>query len=510
MERIGAADGTTLLCMLESAGGRLASDAGALDALNVFPVPDGDTGTNLLHTVRAALVAAAALAASPASPPPTASAMSAAMAKGALEGARGNSGIILSQFFRGLAAALDGKDVCAPTDFADAFVRAQSFARAGISNPTEGTILTVLGDVARALAGTRPDDTAALCSVVQTAVAAAAASVERTPTLLEVLRTAGVVDAGARGMLLVLEGFLEALGDGVASLSRPATVAASRSPASAPRRRARPAGSWGFCTEFLLSGTAIPLDQLRAKLEREGTSVILVGDARTARIHLHTPRPDAVVAYARSIGTVSRLETQDLDRQCEDAAVVGAPAAAVRNAVVSLVDGEGFAELCRSMGADAVRGDFHQSLDGVAAGDVILVAGSDAALAAARRLRPPAGVTVRIVPARSGPACIAALLAYRFDADASTNAAAMSCAASGVRTLEVSSGSTEPLAELRTLLRGAAAQGPVDAVTVYRGAGAGEPLGAQAADVCRAAFPGADVQVAYGGQPGPLMVVSLE
>ncbi len=508
MERRATADGTTLLRMLESAGDRLAADAGALDALNVFPVPDGDTGTNLLHTVQAALEAARAACDGAASPPPPASAISAAMARGALEGARGNSGIILSQFFRGLAAVLAGKDVCTPADLAEGFSRAESLARSGISSPTEGTILTVLGDVARALARDVHGDGTSFTGALRTAVAAAAASVERTPSLLAVLREAGVVDAGARGMLLVLEGFLEAVGDGAARI--PGAATAVRTPQPAPRHRKRRTGSWGFCTEFLLSGEAIPLDQLRATLEREGSSVILVGDARAARVHLHTPRPASVVAYARTLGTVTRLETQDLDRQCEDAAVAGAPAAAARTAVVSLVDGEGFAAISRSMGVAAYAAEHGRALEGAAAGDLILVSGSDAALVAARRARPPAGVTVRIVPARSGPGCIAALLAYRFDADAAANADAMTRAASSVRTLEVPPGSPDPLAALGTLVRGAAARGPVDAVTVYRGAGAEERLAELAADACRAAFPGADVQVAFGGQPEPLLVVSLE
>lgn len=507
------ADGRMLVRMLAAAGERLRAGAASLDALNVFPVPDGDTGTNMLHTVRAALEAAGALVSDRSSgqevPMPGAAAVAAAMAKGAMEGARGNSGIILSQFFRGLAEALEGKDVCSSTDLGQAFRRAESFARGGISDPAEGTILTVLGDVARALADRRVRGATSLAATLDAAVEAAAASVERTPTLLAVLRDAGVVDAGAQGLLLVLEGFRGALGDGRSP--RPTIpVTASRSVAE-PAPRAPRTRSYGFCTEFLLSGAALPLERIRKRLVRDGTSVILVGDQKTARIHVHTAHPAEVVAFARGIGTVDDLQIQDLDRQSDAAALASAVPEEGRGGttIVALVEGEGFAAIFAGLGAVPYTGDPARALDGVAAREVIVLANSASALDTGGSFRAPEGVTVRIVPSRTAPEGIAALLAYRFDRDAAANVAAMTSAATAIRTIEVPAGAPDPVGALERLLD-AAGRRRVDVVTIYRGCSADDALAARAAAACRAAFPEAEVEIAVGGQRETILTVSLE
>ena len=502
MERIAAADGWTLLRMLESAADWLEPSAESLDALNVFPVPDGDTGTNMLLTVKAALEAV-----SSASAPDSAAAVSAAMARGAMEGARGNSGIILSQFFRGLASALEAREVCSPEDFATAFSRAESFARSGISDPTEGTILTVLADVARALSDGLPSDGGSLAAALETAVAAAAASVERTPSLLAVLRESGVVDAGAKGMLLILEGCLRALEDGRGAAAR------APLPASLPSRLPRRAGSYGFCTEFLLSGESLPLASIRGRLEQEGTSVILVGDDATARVHIHTNRPEAVIEYARSVGSVSRLEVQDLDKQC--AAVAMPP----HIAVISLVEGDGIAAVFRSMGAEVVVADpragwrepeeIARALGRVSARQVIFLPNSDVAREVAEKTRVPEGTTVRVVPSRSVPQGIAALIAFTLDKGLEANVAAMTCAFGAVRTLEVTAGTADPVLALEGLLA-KEETGSVEVVTIYQGAGASASVVESALAACRHFCPRAVVDCVPGGQASPLLIVSLE
>ena len=514
MERIVAADGWTLLRMLESAADRLESNADSLDALNVFPVPDGDTGANMLLTVRAALEAV-----SSASAPASAAAVSEEMARGAMEGARGNSGIILSQFFRGLALVLTGKDACSPADFAAAFVRAESFARSGISDPTEGTILTVLADVACALASFPSSDGASFTAVLEAAVAAAATSVERTPSLLAVLRESGVVDAGAKGMLLILEGFLGSLGDGGSRAERPAprAEAAARSPLEARSASPRREGSYGFCTEFLLSGESLPLASIRGRLEQEGTSVILVGDGATARVHIHTNRPEAVIEYARSVGSVTRLEVQDLDKQC---ATVAMPP---HIAVISLVEGDGLAAVFRSMGAEVVvadpragwrdPGEIARALGRVSARQVIFLPNSDSARESAQRAGvpegTPGGTTVRVVPSRTVPQGIAALIAFRFDKGLEDNVSAMTRALGAVRTLEVTAGTADPVLALEGLLA-KEETGSVEVVTIYQGAGASESVVESAAAACRRFCPRAAVDRVPGGQASPLLIVSLE
>lgn len=492
--------------MLDSALEWLEAGAPALDALNVFPVPDGDTGTNMLLTVRAARQA---LPREPSVLP--AGAAAAAMARGAMEGAHGNSGIILSQLFAGLASALEGKQSCTAVDFASALLRAERLARDAISNPTEGTILTVLTDVSRALAAPATD-AGTLRDALETAVAVASASVERTPTLLPVLREAGVVDAGARGLLTILEGFLHALDNG-RPLVRDRAV-------EAPRRLPPERGqdSFGFCTEFLLAGEDLPLAAIRERLGREGTSVILAGDAKTARIHLHTGRPDEVIEYARSLGTVSRLEVQDLDRQC-GAVSRGAtrPAPRTDTAILACVDGSGFAAVFRSMGAEVIEpadpaagpapGDFERALVGIECRLAIVLPNSESALAAARAAHLPGGIDVRIVPSVTLPQGIAALMACRYDADADSNAAAMTAALAGVRTLEATG--TGAAAEIEARL--ASGDASFDGViTVFSGAGAAPGAAERVAAFCRSRFPGASVETARGGQARAHLIVSME
>lgn len=479
--------------MLESAADWLERSAQSLDALNVFPVPDGDTGTNMLFTVRAALTAVSLVSA-----PASAAAVSAAMARGAMEGARGNSGIILSQFFRGLASVLEERDVCAPADFAAAFVRAESLARSGISDPTEGTILTVLADVARSLASFPSSDGASFTAVLEAAAAAAAASVERTPSLLAVLRESGVVDAGAKGMLLILEGCLHALEDGKDQAAR--TPFPSSLPSHLPRR----AGSYGFCTEFILSGESLPLASIRGRLEQEGTSVILVGDGAAARVHIHTIRPEAVIEYARSVGSVSRLEVQDLDKQC--AAVAMPP----HVAVISLLEGDGLAAVFRSMGAEAVAPeDLPRAFDRAASRQAILVPTSRSARDAADRAVVPRGIAVRVVPSKTVPQGIAALIAFRFDKGLEDNVSAMTRALGAVRTLEVTAGTADPVLALEGLLA-KEETASVEVLTIYRGAGADEALAESAAAACRRLCPRAAVDCVPGGQANPLLIISLE
>jgi hypothetical protein len=504
MDRRVAADGVTLVLMLDSALEWLEAGAPALDALNVFPVPDGDTGTNMLLTVRAARQA---LPREPAVIP--AGAAAASMARGAIEGAHGNSGIILSQLFAGLASALEGKQAWSAADFASALLRAEKLARDAISNPAEGTILTVLTDVSRALAAPGPA-AGTLADVLESAVAAAAASVERTPMLLPVLREAGVEDAGARGLLTILEGFLHALGNGRPQVRDRAV--------EAPRRLA-PAGrqdSFGFCTEFLLAGEDLPLAAIRQRLGREGSSVILAGDARTARIHLHTGSPDAVIEYARSLGTVSRLEVQDLDRQC-GALSRGATRPAPRTAILACVDGSGFAAVFRSMGAEVIEpadpaadpapGDFERALVRMECRLLIVLPNSGKALAAARAAKPPGGIDVRIVPSVTLPQGIAALMAYRYDADADRNTAAMTAALGGVRTLEAAGPGAAADIEARLAREDPAFDG---VITVFIGAAALPGAAERVAAFCRSRFPGATVETARGGQVRAHLVVSME
>jgi hypothetical protein len=216
------------------------------------------------------------------------------------------------------------------------------------------------------------------------------------------------------------------------------------------------------------------------------------------------------VDYARTLGEVSHLEVQDLDRQCGEAALpAGKPAVQGETAVVCLVEGDGLAEVFRSLGAVTIQQDIPGALEGVSVRQILLVPTSEGALAAARRARGPAGSTVRVVPARNVPQGLAALMAFRFDLDVEKNAAAMTNALGGVRTVEVQADAPDPLLALERSLRAAGAD-PAEVVTIYHGSGAAPSLAEGAAAACRRVFPGARVELVNGGQRRPLLIVSLE
>ena len=198
-------DGVELKTMFGAATRWLERSAQSINTLNVFPVPDGDTGTNMLLTMRAAMEEANGCADG------SAAAVAQAMAKGSLMGARGNSGVILSQILRGLASGLGGKDSFCGQDLATALVESTAYAYKGMSKPVEGTILTVIREAAAAAQTKGASRNGDLVSVMEAVVEEARASVARTPTLLPVLRQAGVVDAGGQGLYVMFEGLLHHL-----------------------------------------------------------------------------------------------------------------------------------------------------------------------------------------------------------------------------------------------------------------------------------------------------------
>ncbi|MCJ7521026.1 MAG: DAK2 domain-containing protein, partial [Dehalococcoidia bacterium] len=267
-------NGLELKGMFSVATCLLERSAQSINTLNVFPVPDGDTGTNMLLTMRAAMEEANNC------PDGSAAAVAKAMAKGSLMGARGNSGVILSQILRGLAEGLDGKQSFDGSDLAAALVDSTAFAYKGMSKPVEGTILTVVREAAAAAQMKSVSRNSDLIAVMEAVVDESRASVARTPTLLPVLRQAGVVDAGGQGLYVLFEGILHYLRGELEE----GEVAPIEAETGAGKGTAGEA-SYGYCTEFLLEGSDLDVEAIRGKLNTIGESVLVVGDESTARVH---------------------------------------------------------------------------------------------------------------------------------------------------------------------------------------------------------------------------------
>ena len=301
--------------MFAAATAWLEKSAPDIDELNVFPVPDGDTGTNMLLTMRSSVEEAYR------APDHSAAGVAQALAKGALMGARGNSGVILSQIMRGIAEEVDDKEAISSSDLAKALSRAAKVAYKGLSNPTEGTILTVIKDASNTACKTVGKNGKDVVTIMEATVDSARESVANTPSLLPVLKEAGVVDAGGQGLYTILEGALHYLkGETEQMQFRKPQVITSSVPLTLrlPEMIAADEIPYGYCTEFMIKGEDLDTEKIRTRLVKKGESLIVVGDANTVRVHVHTLDPGNIVHYATTLGTVHQVSIRNMDEQKRD------------------------------------------------------------------------------------------------------------------------------------------------------------------------------------------------
>lgn len=293
-------DGRIFRQALKSAETQLEKRIDELNALNVFPVPDGDTGINMYLTVKAASSGAEDTAAV------SISEVSAKAARGALLGARGNSGVILSQMLRGMAKTLEMKDYFTSIDFAKAMRNASDTAYRSITKPVEGTILTVMREAAEA-AHKQASRGANLKQTLVAAVTEARNSVKKTPELLPQLKEAGVVDAGGKGLYYFFLGMKQFFSGKVAH-SKISHAVTRSNPVNSERK-------YGFDLQFLIEGNGLPLDTIREKLIKMGESVLVVGDGQLSRVHIHTKDTQAVLDYCAGQGSLKDIVQEDMDEQ---------------------------------------------------------------------------------------------------------------------------------------------------------------------------------------------------
>ena len=317
-------DGPGFLAAFRSAVASLEANVDEINSLNVFPVPDGDTGTNMLATVRAALEEADKAAATPGA---DADRVAHAASFGALMGARGNSGVITSQILAGIAQGLQGKKRFNGLDLAHALDAGTKTAYKAVAKPVEGTILTVIREAsAAAVVAAERDNNVE--TVLAATLDAAERAVAKTPSLLPILREAHAVDSGGQGLFRLFQGALEAArGRPVDALSPTQVVGQGASDPIAPHADHGPgsaaaeAGDFGYETVYLLRsrpGQPLDIPAIQAHLEAIGDSVLVAGDGSMAKVHVHNERPDAVISYGLSIGTLSRITIENLDNQAHD------------------------------------------------------------------------------------------------------------------------------------------------------------------------------------------------
>ena len=445
MKQVSSLGGQELRDMFIAATDWLEKSALDIDALNVFPVPDGDTGTNMLLTMRSTIEEAYR------APDHSASAVSQAIATGALMGARGNSGVILSQIWRGVAQGLAGKGKFTGKDLADALQQASAAAYKGINNPVEGTILTVAKDAAAAAQDEAASGSADLIAILEAVVDAASKSVANTPNLLDVLKDAGVVDAGGQGLYTILEGALYYLkGDMEVLRSRKPDMVTSDIPlpVKTPQMMAEDEEPYGYCTEFLLQGQELNPDRLRKKLEKRGQSLIVVGDESTVRVHIHTLHPGKILHYATSLGTVHQISIRNMDEQHQDYLEMQKekmPAADI--SVIAVVAGEGLTDVFTSLGVAAIvpggqtmnpsTKNLLQAVEAVPSDKIIILPNNKNIVPTANQVHSLTEKVIEVIATETIPQGIAALLAFNSEADLETNAQAMKRAKSSVKSIAI-------------------------------------------------------------------------
>jgi hypothetical protein len=457
---------------VQGALAHLESRRGEINDLNVFPVADGDTGDNMVRTLQAVLAELDHLAVDEdrSIDEIGRDEIVEAVARAALLGARGNSGVILSQLIRGAAEELISRpgELVDPVLLGAAFATAAQRAYASVREPAEGTMLTVMRDMATSIAhdlAHLPEEQRRLAAeaapeqqneliaaALERAIVAGEASVKRGPELLPVLRDAGVVDAGGYGVIIIFAGIVAALrGSAAPELEH-----------HAPARISHPehdSETYRFCTNFAVTGSELEAASFAPLLEAIGDSVLVVGDAKTLKVHVHTDEPEQATAVFAGAGEVSRLDVADMHAQVVERearlAAVGsdgngggapppaAPAVQQGCGAVAVVTGAGLAALFESMGVQVLDGgptlnpstmEILAGIHGVPAEEVVVLPNSPNVFMAAERAAELSEKVVQVVPSRSQQAGLAAAIALNAQRTAAENAVAMGEALEAVRT----------------------------------------------------------------------------
>lgn len=522
-----------------------------VNELNVFPVPDGDTGTNMSLTIISALKEAEHLDSFA-----TVEEVSAAVSRGALMGARGNSGVILSQFFRGFAEGLKGKEVATIKDLAFAFKKASDVTYKAVMKPTEGTILTVgreLSDFAIKNAAKATD----MGSFYESVIKAAEKSLDNTPNLLPVLKEQGVVDAGGKGLVVILQGALKAAKGETIEKIEDAELERKTPKAFVDGEVEDDDIEFAYCTEFLIKGDSDKAEEFKQKLIPLGDCLLVVGASGIIKTHIHTNNPGRVLEYASEIGMlqdikIDNMRIQHKEKLFKDEEV---QAAKGKNRVVEPTEeyafvtvsiGDGLDEVFESLNADyIVKGgqtmnpsteDLLKGVESTPGKNVFILPNNKNIQLAAEQVKELTKRNVKVIPTRSIPEGISAMLAFQPDSTFDENEEAMKEAISHVKSGQVTYAVRDTEISGKKIGEGdviGIAHGDIISVgsevtevtrelieelvnedhsliTLYYGEDVDEEDGEKLLKELEEEYEDLDIELVYGGQPLYYYLVSLE
>ncbi|KAA0547977.1 DAK2 domain-containing protein [Bacillus sp. BGMRC 2118] len=455
-------DGKRFAQMVIQGADNLANNVKMVDALNVFPVPDGDTGTNMNLSISSGAKEVKN------NVNPHIGKVGSSLAKGLLMGARGNSGVILSQLFRGFSKFIEQKETITSVEFANALQAGVETAYKAVMKPVEGTILTVAKDAAKHAVKVAEKETD-IVSLMEEVLKEAKASLSRTPDLLPVLKEVGVVDSGGQGLVIVYEGFLAELkGEKLpeASVTGPSMTEL----VSAEHHKSVQSNidiselEFGYCTEFMVrfedektSVHPFSEEKFRDDLSKHGDSLLVVADDEIVKVHIHAEYPGEVLTYGQKYGSLINLKIENMrqqhsnilseDEKHEQAVAVAPKKEKAEYGIVTVAMGSGIAELFTSLGAGAVieggqtmnpsTEDIVKAIEEVHAKKVYILPNNSNIVMAAEQAASVIGDDVVVIPSKTVPQGMAALLAFNPSVDQNQNSEQMKAALGNVKTGQV-------------------------------------------------------------------------
>lgn len=534
-------DGAMLRSMLISGANKLTNDRPIIDKLNVFPVPDGDTGTNMTLTIASAMTELNNTKTN------DLTSIGKAISKGSLMGARGNSGVILSQILRGFAKGIEGKDALDPKSFAKALKEAQVVAYTAVMKPVEGTILTVIRETAtdsRQLVKHKPD--VEMAEFLDHMVHSAQASLEKTPELLKALKDAGVVDSGGKGLLSFFEGMKLGFEGKVVEIREAEEVDYDEFMAQ-DNHQFEGEIEFGYCTEFMILDAKISPNDLRTQMEVYGDSMVVVGDDGIVKAHIHTNEPGTVLALAGKYGMLDKMKIENMRLQQKEL-LEAATTEKKTYGLISVVAGDGMTKIMKDLAVDHVieggqtmnpsTSDFVKVIDKINAENIIIFPNNSNIIMAAKQAKDLVNdKNIIVIETKTIPQAISALISFNPEQTVEDNIEAMDQAKAEVKTGQVTyavrdtssngvdikegemiaiSGSNIICSEqnieaaVMKLLEDMVDQDEDDIITLYYGEDVEEAAAETLYQKVEEKYPDLDIDMHKGNQPVYFYIISVE
>ena len=419
--------------MVVNASNKLAENSDFVNALNVFPVPDGDTGTNMSMTFKAAVKEIENIGSD------SIGEVSKKLAKGALMGARGNSGVILSQILRGISKGLEGHDEVSAKEFAIALKEGSNSAYKAVMRPTEGTILSVIRATAEEGEKSHAKD---VTTLMEDVTVAAKVMLDKTPEMLPALKKAKVVDSGGMGLYIILQGMLEALKDGIVAEVKDIKIGEGGTGATGAKSTADADIKFGYCTEFIILGDAKKATEFQDEIEPLGDSMIVVGYDDVIKVHIHTNDPGTVLAKAVKLGELSKIKIDNMReehrellaneiREDKEKIEEAVEIEAKKYGFITVAMGKGITNIFKDLGVDYVieggqtmnpsTQDILECVDKLNAENIFILPNNKNIIMAANQAKDISDKNIIVIPTTTIPQGITCVSMFNRDADVSEN-----------------------------------------------------------------------------------------